>query len=211
MAAKAYDALRHVLDLLHIPVIATWRALDFMGTDEEGFYGSPGLQAPRYSNIILQNSDLLIVLGSRLDNMITAFNEEHFAYKAKKIIVDIDENEMKKLNMPDKYMIHSDVGEFVNVLCEQLDKWSLEEKDIFNRQIGKWLEVCRTLKDKYPITKEKQENKALATDFDDVSKQKAVNLYSVTEAISECAESDDTIVISSTSRCNTAGHIAFNH
>ena len=67
-----------------------------MGSGEAGFFGSPGLQAPRYSNLILQHTDALLVLGSRMDNMITAFNEEHFAYRAKKVIVDIDKNEIKK-------------------------------------------------------------------------------------------------------------------
>ena len=193
VASGAYDSVRELVDITGIPVMSTWRTLDYMNTDDVGFYGSPGLQAPRYSNLIIQNSDVLIVLGSRLDNMITAFNEEHFAFNAKRIIVDIDENEIKKLNMPGKLGINCDVKLFVDSLISAV-KNSGKKYDF-----SKWIQSCETIKKRYPILNEKQEK----TEF--------VDLYKVTETVSEYCREDDVIVISSTSRCNTAGHIAFNH
>ncbi|MDE7435606.1 MAG: thiamine pyrophosphate-binding protein [Lachnospiraceae bacterium] len=175
-----------------IPVLATWRALDFMDSEEEGFFGSPGLQAPRYSNLILQTCDCLIVLGSRMDNMITAFNEEHFAYRAKKVIVDIDEFEIKKLAMTEIYPVVGDVREYMTALLARLEGWQLPDYTL-------WMEKCRIVKKRFPILSEKQDM------------EEKVNLYQVTEEISRYAREDDTIVISSTSRCNTAGHIAFSH
>jgi len=193
VSSEAEAVTRNFVERTHIPVLATWRALDFMGTEEKGFFGSPGLQAPRYSNLILQNCDALIVLGSRLDNMITAFSEEHFAYKAKKVIVDIDENELKKLQMNHLTTVVSDAKLFMETLNKKL------EQTDFQADYSEWIEKCEVVKKRFPILAEKQE------------KEEGVNLYRVTDKISEYALKDDVIVISSTSRCNTAGHIAFKH
>lgn len=193
VAAEAYDDLRKLIKLTHIPVVTTWRVQDLMDFYEEGFYGSPGLQAPRYSNIITQCCDTLLVLGSRMDNMITAFNEEHFAFNAKRIIVDIDENEIKKLNMPGKLGVVSDVKVFLQGLLKQ-------EKIIsWNNDLSVWIKACDDVKKRFPLLEEKQD------------KVENVNLYKTTMSISENCKEDDVIVISSTSRCNTAGHIAFKH
>lgn len=193
VAAGAYDKVKELVRLTKIPVVTTWRVQDLMGFDEEGFYGSPGLQAPRYSNIIVQNCDALLVLGSRLDNMITAFNEEHFAFNAKRMIIDTDENEINKLNMPGKIGVTCDVGVFLEKLLAEpaITGW--------NSDLSKWIASCNAIKERFPILKEKQDK----TEF--------VDLYQVTMSISENCKEDDVIVISSTSRCNTAGHIAFKH
>lgn len=193
MVSAGADKLVHqFVERTGIPVLATWRVLDFMGTEEEGFFGSPGLQAPRYSNLILQHADTLLVLGSRMDNMITAFNEEHFAYRAKKVIVDIDENEIKKLAMTEVYPVVSDIKDYLEALLKKADKTQMPGYAV-------WTEKCREIKERFPILKEKQD------------KQERVSLYEVTDAVSRYAQTEDTIVISSTSRCNTAGHIAFRH
>lgn len=190
-ASKAEKQVEELVKKTKIPVVATWRVLDFMGTDDEGFYGSPGLQAPRYSNILVQHCDMLIVLGSRLDNMITAFNEEHFAYRAKKVIVDVDRNEIDKLMVTDVTPVYADVKDYVECLLEEeLDKLPSYDK---------WINDCNDIKKRFPILLEKQE------------KPEKIDLYHVTETVSKYAKQDSAIVISSTSRCNTAGHIAFNH
>lgn len=193
VSAKAQDLTRQFVELTGIPVLATWRALDFMGTNEEGFFGSPGLQAPRYSNLILQHADALLVLGSRMDNMITAFNEEHFAHQAEKVIVDIDENEIKKLSMTKVTPVAADVRAYMEALVDEIKSQG------FAPDYRLWKEKCQKLKERFPILKEKQDMEA------------GVNLYQVTTEISQHAKAEDTIVISSTSRCNTAGHIAFEH
>lgn len=190
IASKSAEIIRRIVEKIKIPVMSTWRALGIFDSDDDIFFGSPGLQAPRYSNIIIQNSDLLIVLGSRLDNMITAFNEEHFAYQAKKIIVDVDENEIRKLHMSEIYPVVGDVADYL----QALDKKSSAVTKNFTR----WIENCRNVKFKFPILNERQDKIA------------GVNLYAVTEEISKHTCKDDAVVISSTSRCNTAGHIALN-
>lgn len=190
-ASCAQEELHDLVQNTGIPVLSTWRALDFMGEDEELFFGAPGLQAPRYSNLILQHCDFLLVLGSRLDNMITAFSEEHFARMADVVVVDIDENELRKLHIPRLSTVCGDVKFFVNALRKGLE-------NIILPNFNDWVSRCREIKARFPLLKEKQ------------TISEGVDLYRVAQAVSEFAKSEDTLVVSSTSRCNTAGHIAFN-
>ncbi len=189
-AAGAREELLRLCRSTGIPLMATWRALDLMGAEEEGFFGSPGLQAPRYSNLILQHCDFLLVLGSRLDNMITAYSEERFAKNAEVAAVDIDAAELDKLKMPRLTRINGDVKEYLDRLNAALEGVRLPD-------FSPWVSRCRAVKTRFPLAKEKQAVEA------------GVDLYRVTLEIARLAKGEDTLVISSTSRCNTAGHIAF--
>lgn len=193
VAAGAQGVFRDIQAALKIPVESTWRALDVMDYDNLFFYGSPGLQANRYSNIIMQGADLLIVLGSRMDNMITAFGEERFAYRAQKIIVDLDANEINKLKMPGVTPVICDVGYFLHQLEERIN-------NINTPDYSKWIAFCNDIRNKYPLLKEKQ-----------AYESGMVDLYQLTMQLSEHCKKQDIIVVSSTSRCNTAGHMAFKH
>lgn len=193
IAAGGQAVFEEVEEKLRIPVVATWRALDVMDYGNPYFFGSPGLQANRYSNLIVQGADLLIVLGSRMDNMITAFNEEHFAFRAKKIIVDLDENEIRKLKMSGVTSVVADVSDFLLKL-----KTSIQEEQFPN--YADWVDFCCRMKKNYPLLNEKQEVTS-----------ELVNLYQLSMNLSDYCKKEDVIVASSTSRCNTAGHMAFKH
>lgn len=193
ISSDAQDVFREIQRKLKIPVVSTWRALEVMDYDDEFFFGSPGLQANRYSNLITQGADYLIVLGSRMDNMITAFNEEHFAFRAKKLIVDIDVNEIKKLAMKNVTPVVCDVSFFLNILKNKIEGITVPN-------YSEWLDFCLKLKYHYPLLNEKQEQKVAGID-----------LYQFTMKLSEYCDKTDVIVASSTSRCNTAGHMAFKH
>lgn len=193
VASDAQDVFREIQQKLKIPVISTWRALEVMDYNDKYFFGSPGLQANRYSNLITQGADCLIVLGSRMDNMITAFNEEHFAFRAKKIIVDIDANEIKKLAMNNISPVVCDVSFFLNKLKKKIE-------DINVSDYSEWLTFCTNIKNRYPLLNEKQEHEV-----------EGIDLYQFTMKLSEYCNETDVIVASSTSRCNTAGHMAFEH
>lgn len=188
------DLIRALIQERRIPVLSTWRARGVFSDGDPLFFGSPGLQAPRYSNLILQTCDLLLVLGSRLDNMITAFCEEHFAFRAQKIIVDIDEREMNKLRMPQLTRVRADCRRFLEVLVQKLSHMPAGQ-----RSFSDWAARCASCRAQFPLERERQRVTA------------GVDLYRVTLALSDACGKDDTIVVSSTSRCNTAGHMAFRH
>jgi len=190
-ASGARERFRALQAKLGVPMMSTWRALEIMDTDNPFFFGSPGLQAPRYSNLILQGADLLIILGTRLDNMITAFNEPHFGFRAKKIVVDIDERELNKLKLTEATFLSCDVSEFIDAMLTACEGMPAPD-------IGRWLDFCRSLKARFPLLAEKQAKELGGAD-----------LYRAAHTISKYCGPDDALVFSSTSRCNTAGHIAF--
>jgi len=192
-ASGSYETFYRFREKIGCPVLCTWRTLDLMDFDDPYFFGSPGLQACRYSNLITQGCDLLIVLGSRLDNMITAFSEEHFAFRAKKYIVDIDINEIEKLAMTDVTAVNMDIKAFIDSFEKCAENETFPAYD-------EWLAFCRNMKERFPLLEEKQEQQ---TDM--------VDLYRLTMTLSEYCKESDVIVPSSTSRCNTAGHMAFKH
>lgn len=186
------DKLLDLQDRLQIPALTTWRCMGIYDDSDPLYFGSPGLQARRYANLILQAADLVIILGSRLDNMITAFNEPHFAYRAKKLIVDIDRAEMDKLSLTNLEKAEGHVEDFIDALC------CLPNLQISDTRC--WLGYCRTMREQYPLLSEKQ-----------AFQSKKADLYRVVDAVSQYCTSSDTIVVSSTSRCNTAGFLAFRY
>lgn len=190
IAANAQDNCRRIARTLGTPVVSTWRALDVLGAEDPLFMGSPGLQAVRSANIITQGADFILILGSRLDNMITAFSEPHFAFRAQKVMVDVDRQEMAKLDMPNLSPVICHVKDFVEALESALP-------DSFKGDYAAWRQFCVATKQRFPLLAEKQNQKLEHAD-----------LYQVSAAIGELCAQDDVLVISSTSRCNTAGHMA---
>ena len=190
VAANAGESFRRLAERLGIPVQATWRALGVMGSDDPLFFGSPGLQAVRSANLIVQGADFLLALGSRLDNMITAFAEPRFAFRAKKVVVDVDGRELAKLAMPGVDAVVSDAGRFLDRLAA-----SLPERP--TGDISAWLSFCAGVRARFPLSGERQDRRS-----------DLVDLYNLAGAVAAAGRADDVFVVSSTSRCNTAGHIA---
>ena len=89
VAANRKEEIRNLVEEFRIPVLSTWRAKGVFGDEEALYMGSPGVPTTRYSNYVLQNADFLLIIGTRLNPAITAFDEPHFAPNAKKVIVDI--------------------------------------------------------------------------------------------------------------------------
>ena len=88
--AGAATGFRQLAEQLGVPVVTTWNALDLFPYDHPLLVGRPGVVALRAPNFAVQNCDLLISLGSRLDNIITAYHPRGFAREAQKVVVDVD-------------------------------------------------------------------------------------------------------------------------
>src|SRR5207302_2061533 len=86
-AAKAEQELLALLQRLHIPTLTTWLGLDLIPDDHPLCFGRPGSLAPRGANFTLQNADLLLAIGTRLDMAMTAYAPERLARGAKKVMV----------------------------------------------------------------------------------------------------------------------------
>lgn len=134
---------RDLAEKLKIPVLTTWNALDLLPYDHSLLVGRPGVVALRAPNFAVQNCDLLISIGSRLDNIITAYNPRGFARGARKVVVDVDRNEIEKLDMDITLAIESDAKSF-------LTAW-LSAKERTLPDWTTWKDRCADWKRRYPV------------------------------------------------------------
>ena len=142
--AKSESKLDKIINKLSIPVVTTWSGVDLI--DHNKLYvGNVGVYGSRAANFSVQNSDLLISLGSRLDTRITGGVPSTFARNAKVVAVDIDKNELsKKRGLKLHLKICSDLSIFLEKFYNQIKNLKSEKKK-------KWHLQCYNWKRKYPI------------------------------------------------------------
>ena len=138
--AGAAQGFRHWVEQLGIPVVSTWNALDLLPYEHPLYVGRPGVVALRAPNFAVQNCDLLISVGCRLDNNITAYNPSGFARAAHKIVVDVDKNEIEKLAMTIDVPVVCDARAFIDNMCQQHppqhSDWSPWREQCANWKLG---------------------------------------------------------------------------
>lgn len=113
----------HFLQLastLRIPVVTGWNAHDTLPNDNPYYAGRPGTVGDRPGNFTVQNSDLLIVLGCRLNIRQVSYNWRSFAARAKKFMIDIDAAELDKPTLAIDHKIHADLADFLPVFLSRL-------------------------------------------------------------------------------------------
>ena len=141
--AKAELILKKALKKLDIPVVTTWSGVDLIDHSENQYIGNLGVYGSRAANFAVQNSDLILSLGSRLDTRVTGGVPKNFARNAKKIVIDIDKYELNKkrgLNIDIK--VNEDVNYFLKCF-NNINQQNISKKA--------WLVRCVYWKNKYPI------------------------------------------------------------
>lgn len=141
---KAEQELLELLEKLQIPVVTAWNANDTVAFDNPYFAGMPGTVGTRPGNFAVQNCDLLLSLGCRLNIRMIGYNKFDFAKNAYKIIVDIDEKELRKPTICADMPIHGDVKQVLQALLAE-DYEPVEEH-------AEWVKWCRDLVKKYPAS-----------------------------------------------------------
>lgn len=129
------DKFREFLSKYNIPAITTCHsAVDTINDDYKYYCGRFGILGQRSSNKIIQESDLLICIGSRLPLKTTGYNVDKFAPNAKKFLIDIDIFEMNKhkFSIEDKIVVSADI--FIETLDKNLNGLKLKIDD--------WKEWC---------------------------------------------------------------------
>ena len=189
--AGALREFIHLAESLKIPILTTWKAIDFLPEDHPFFFGRPGSIGQRGANFIQQNSDLILTLGARLDLLQVGYNYPNFARAAKKIIVEVDDAEIRKLKMPIDLPVCGNVKDFLAELVRK--KEALKGKDRFA-----WLERCRQWKEKYPVVLPEY---GQAKSF--------VNTYALVDVLSDLLSSEDVLVPGSSGSCSEITMQAF--
>jgi len=134
---------KQLAEKLGVPVVTTWNSLDLLPYEHPLYVGRPGVVALRAPNFAVQNSDLLISIGCRLDNIITAYNPRGFARGAKKAVIDVDRHEIDKLDMDIALAIESDAKAF-------LETW-LDADAPAHPDWQAWKNRCEEWKRRYPV------------------------------------------------------------
>ncbi len=145
--AKADIAARELIEKLGFPVVPTWGMVDFLHHDHPQLVGSFGTHGTRYGNFAVQNADLVLAIGTRLDTHEAGSPLSTFARGATKIVVDIDPAELGKFikfGMDTDLLICADAGEFTTNLARALERDRLGDISDWKRKIDGW-------KARYPI------------------------------------------------------------
>jgi acetolactate synthase I/II/III large subunit len=175
-AAGAEKLFLEVVRTLGIPVLATWLGFDLIPDADPLYFGRPGSLAPRGANFTLQNSDLLLVVGSRLDMAMTAYSHERFARAAVKIMVDIDAAEIRKMKTPIQLPIVADAKAF-------LEELKVQAGAIHCHSWQPWLQKCQEWKARYPLVLPEHRNMP-----------GHLSMYHFSEALSDELAAGDVIV-----------------
>ena len=133
-----------IAETLGIPVMTAWTH-DVIDSDHPNFVGRPGTIGTRPGNFIIQQCDLLLVLGSRLNIRQISYSWDSFAKNAQIIQVDVDPAELKKPFPSIELGINADLRSFIDQLLGAIDEDQLAAKD------SRWLKWCKAVQQKFEI------------------------------------------------------------
>lgn len=140
----AKDKINPLIEKFKIPVVTTMNGFDLIPASNPYFVGRIGTVANRAGNFALQNADLVITIGSRNNIRQVSYNWKNYAYNAKLVVVDIDENELKKPTVSPELTICADAGEFID---------NFMQFDV-SKGYSKWNSYCKNIRQKYPFVSE---------------------------------------------------------
>ena len=160
-SARAVELSKKLVYKTKIPFLLTWPMIDFLPFSHKLNMGRPGTVAKRYPNLILQNCDLLVTIGARLDRIVTAYNPSNFAKRADVFCIDIDNYELKK--HPKRFCgIQSDAKAFIERLLK-INNLKFNNKN--------WINQCNSIKDYFVK--------------DSIIRKKELSIYEVIELLSD--------------------------
>jgi acetolactate synthase-1/2/3 large subunit len=186
-SAGALEDFRSLIESLRVPVTTAWNALDVMWQDHPLFVGRPGTIGDRAGNFVVQNADLLIVLGCRLNVRQIGYEFAAFARAADLVVVDIDAAELAKPTITPNLAVHADVGWFVRSLLE------LAQSEPVPPSRTSWLSWCAARRARYPVVLPEYRQR-----------DAPVNPYVFVDELSDHLDADDVVVLANGSACVTA-------
>ncbi len=142
--SKSVNQLEKFLKNIDLPIVTTWSGLDTMDYRDKKYIGCIGVYGSRAANFAVQNSDLVLNFGSRLDTRITGGKPETFARSAKIVSIDIDIHELNKKRGLDIYLkINEDLNNFLSTFNSKFKGFKFSAS-------SHWKSICQEWKLKYP-------------------------------------------------------------
>lgn len=186
--SDGFKAFKSVISKLNVPVVTYWNSIDLIESDNPLYVGRGGNMGDRAGNFAVQNSDLVIAIGTRISIRQTGYSFNTWARAAKVIMVDIDRAEMKKRTIHVDMPIWADAKDFL----EKLDEILPDGERVFVKQ--SWIDKCISWREKYPVLQPFQiEQKGLA------------NVYYFIDKLSGMLPSGSLTAVSN-GACCVAGH-----
>jgi acetolactate synthase-1/2/3 large subunit len=189
--AKALPEFQKLIEKLQVPVLTTWNAIDLLPSDDELYAGRPGTYGQRGANFVIQNSDFLLSIGSRLSIPQVGYDYSQFARAAKKVYVDIDPLELNKFSIPADLAIQADAKRFIVALLKILDE-KYQPQDFLQ-----WQKRCHDWQKQYPIDLREYENQ-----------QGFVNVFHFISVLSEELSENEIIIPTASGSGFTSSHQA---
>jgi acetolactate synthase-1/2/3 large subunit len=156
----AKDKFKQLVNQTNIPTMLSWSGADLLLTSHKSNFGRFGLYGQRAANFIIQNSDLVIVLGSRMALPQVGYDFSQFARNALIVQVDIDESELNKYDRVLKY--YHDVDMVLEKMLEKISN--------IKPNIDQWITKCNYYKTKYPIIDDNYKNDKYVNSYSFVNK-----------------------------------------
>ena len=175
--AGALKMLKDLAVSFSIPVVTPYLGIDNMRHDLDVYIGKTGVKGDRPANFAMQNSDLIIAIGSSLHVSVIGYEYRQFARAATKIVIDIDKSSHHKKTIKIDRLIQSDAKNFLESLLNQLKADGLKSNS------DAWLDQCVAWKKKYPVCLPEYEHT-----------QGAINIYSFVDRLSKLSEANDYFV-----------------
>ena len=144
----AYEEFRKVLEKLNIPIVTYWNAIDLIEDEHPLYCGRAGNMGDRPGNWAIQNADLILAVGTRISIRQVGYNWKTWARAAEVIMVDVDQNEMKKPTLHVEMPIWADAKDFLKKLNEKADQKVSDDED--------WIRICQGWKKDYPVVLPRQ-------------------------------------------------------
>jgi len=186
--AGAHEVFYRVANKLNIPVVTGWNSIDCIEDEHDLYVGRAGIMGDRPGNFAVQNSDLLLSVGSRLSIRQVGYNYQTWARAAKKIVVDIDSEELKKPNVNPDYPIWADAKDFLEALERRIDARG------FSFPKSEWHNICTDWKIKYPVV--------LPKHYED----EQANVYAFIKELSSKLNEGTVTVVGNGSACVVGSH-----
>jgi acetolactate synthase-1/2/3 large subunit len=143
--AKALPEVKRLINKLDkVPVYVTWNMIDYY--DPKHYCGRVGTFGGEGRNFGIQNSDFLLAIGSRISGRITGGMVDTFARVAKKVIVDVDSEELHYQEVKGDLNIVCDAKVFAEEMLKRLELKKLSSEDW-------WMERALTWKKRYGVVK----------------------------------------------------------
>ncbi len=146
--AGAEEEFLRAVRLLNMPVVTGWDSIDVIADEDPLYTGRAGIMGDRPGNWAVQNSDLLLSVGSRLGVRQVGYCKENWARESFVIMVDIDQAELMKPSIHVELPVQADAKEFLAALNERLEQDPVAPNE-------EWNQTCRDWKKNYPVVQPK--------------------------------------------------------